>query len=266
MTRIGTRQAVLGFLVSAPALALIVWRISPFAAIGVVALSHVFLMLPIALPTLQWFGPVVTRFETKRKEIWLTIDDGPDPVDTPLILDLLDRHAARATFFVQGARVRSYPELAAEILRRGHTLGNHSDSHPSASFWCLGPRALAREIDRCTQTLAQLDMDAAPRLFRAPVGMKNPFVHPLLRKRGMVLVAWDIRGYDGVDPEPHNAARRILRRIAPGSVIVMHEGRRTRGGGSRSYPCVEHVVKQLSADGYKFVVPDESSLVCGGDA
>jgi peptidoglycan/xylan/chitin deacetylase (PgdA/CDA1 family) len=84
--------------------------------------------------------------------VWLTIDDGPGP-ETRAVLDLLDRHQARATFFLVGERALAQPELVQEILRRGHDLGNHSHSHPQARFWRLGPAAMRAEIEGCQHAL-----------------------------------------------------------------------------------------------------------------
>src|SRR5262249_34793019 len=143
--------------------------------IGIIVVVIVFVVIPALLvygtlvPNAQWFGPVITCFAPEGNEVWLTIDDGPTD-DTLQVLDALD---AKATFFVKGTLARERPELVRAILERGHTIGNHSDTHPSATFWCLPPAAIAREIDG----------GVSSKWFRAPVGMKNPFVHPALRRR-----------------------------------------------------------------------------------
>ena len=118
----------------------------------------------------------MTKFKTNSKEVWLTIDDGPHPEDTPLILDLLDQYQAKATFFVIGTRVERHPDLVACIANRGHRLGNHSHSHRVASFWCLPKQSVCREIDQCTEVLENLTGQRCA-WFRAPVGMANWHVH-----------------------------------------------------------------------------------------
>ncbi|MDP4780163.1 MAG: polysaccharide deacetylase family protein, partial [Akkermansiaceae bacterium] len=111
------------------------------------------------------FGKVRTR---GGKGIWLTLDDGPCPETTPAVLDLLDEHGAKATFFLIGDRAAKHPELVREIRRRGHGIGNHSWSHPRAFFWCLGPVRTWREITRCQRALTEITGEA-PVWFRAPV-------------------------------------------------------------------------------------------------
>ena len=187
----------------------------------------------------------MTRFETKDREVWLTIDDGPAE-DMPALLDLLAKSGTRVTFFLKGSRTT--PAALGAIARAGHTIGNHSWSHPSATFWCLPAPWIAQEIDACNEVLGR------PGYFRAPVGMKNPAVHPALRERGMLLIGWTARGFDSVRADPDRVAARILPRVAPGAIVVMHQGR------PHSLACIERVINDLRAAGYVFVIPDEARL------
>lgn len=209
--------------------------------IVILALSMV--MAPIVFATLspnvQWLGPVVSRFETDKREVWLTIDDGPAD-DTPALLDLLDRYGIRATFFVKGMLAEAHPERIREIAARGHTIGNHSYSHPSATFWCLPPRAIAAEIDRCNAVIPPTT------LFRAPVGHKNPFVHPALRRRGMQLIGWSARAFDAVERDPDRIAARIVRSLQPGAIVLLHQGREW------SPRAIEKTIEAIRARGYDF--------------
>src|SRR6202522_352632 len=127
-----------------------------------------FLMYPTLRPNCGWFGPVVKSFRSHRKEVWLTIDDGPHPKNTPKILALLKRFHARATFFVIGERVRVHPQLARAILKHGHTLGNHSATHPTALFWSLPSKAARREIEEGFAAIRKAT-GISPAWFRAPV-------------------------------------------------------------------------------------------------
>jgi Predicted xylanase/chitin deacetylase len=139
------------------------------------------------------------------------------------------------------------------MVMRGHGIANHSDTHPAAFFWCLLPAALRREIDGCSEAIAAVT-GQLPRWFRAPVGMKNPAVHPLLQKRQMRLIGWSIRGFDSIASEPQSVIRRIVPRVQPGSIIVMHQGR------AISIPCIIGVVEALPAGGYSFVIPPDDRL------
>lgn len=204
-------------------------------------LSHLLVLYPTLVPNSQWLGPVITCFDTTQPELWLTIDDGPTS-DTNALLDLLDARGVQATFFVKG-KLADEATLGT-ITNRGHTIGNHSYSHPSGTFWCLGPRAIEREISRGVDS----------KLFRAPVGMKNPFVHPVLAKRGMQLIGWSARGFDATMSDVDGVIARIVPRLEPGAIVVMHQGREW------SLRCIERVIGEAQQLGYRFVIPAEGAL------
>jgi peptidoglycan/xylan/chitin deacetylase (PgdA/CDA1 family) len=243
---------IVGFAVVAPFMLVLLWQRAPLAGLAVLALSHALLLYPTLLPNVQWLGPVVTRFTTQAREVWLTIDDGPS-ADTAPLLDLLDTRGARVTFFVKGSLAERQEGLVRMIVARGHQVANHSQTHPSGTFWCLFPATIAAEIEQCNEVLRSIT-GHAPRLFRAPVGMKNPGVHPQLRKRGMQLVGWTVRGFDSIESDPEKVAARILSRVTPGAIIVMHQGR------DHSLDCIARVLDELLGLGYVFVVPDEGRL------
>ena len=231
------------------------------------AASHLSLVYGTLTPNCQWFAPVVTHFVPAdgSDEVWLTIDDGPDPDDTPRLLDLLDAASTRATFFVRGDRARAHPRLIAEILRRGHTLGNHTFSHPQATFWAAGPRRASREIGGCNDALREIT-GRAPCLFRAPVGHVNPFVGPAAAAHGLRLVGWSARGFDGVSrrAEPRAVVERILHGLRPGGVVLLHEGRRGPAGERVNVQAMEFLLSALADRGWRGIVPDESRLRCAG--
>jgi len=241
------RRLIIAFAIVAPVVLIVLWQSAPLAGIGILALSHALLLYPTLRPNVQWLGPVVTSFEPEGTEVWLTIDDGPAG-DTAAILDLLDARGAKATFFVKGVLARERPELVRAIAERGHGVGNHSDTHPSGSFWCLLPGRIAAEIDGCAAAIPPT------RWFRAPVGMKNPFVHPALTRRGMRLIGWSVRGFDGVSADIDRVVRRIVPRVFPGAIVVLHQGREA------SAACIARVVDELRARGYAFVIPGDERL------
>ena len=193
-------------------------------------------------PNVTWLGPVVSRFETNAKEAWLTIDDGPTD-DTPALLDLLDRCGVRATFFVKGVLAAAHSEWLRDIVARGHTIGNHSDTHPAGTFWCSPPNVIAREIDRCNAAIPPT------KLFRAPVGFKNLFVHPALRKRGMQLVGFNVRAFDAVENDVEKIEARIMDDLAPGAIVLLHQG------CEWSLRAIERTIESARAHGYSFVIP-----------
>jgi peptidoglycan-N-acetylglucosamine deacetylase len=218
------------------------------------------IVYPAIRANCRWFGPVVTRFRTQKKAVWLTIDDGPHPEDTPQLLKLLKKHNARATFFVIGRQVQRYPELARAILRDGHTLANHTQTHSVLFFWSFLEARLTREIDQCNQALREAT-DEPPRWFRAPAGMANLFLHFLLCDRGMKLIGWSARGFDGLFHNTKAMANRICKSIQPGAIILLHEGRRDRQGRPVNLILAETVLTRLTAEGYVFTVPDKADFL-----
>jgi peptidoglycan-N-acetylglucosamine deacetylase len=217
--------------------------------------------LQFILPSSQAFGPAATSFATTRREVWLTIDDGPDPASTPQVLELLRKHGARATFFVVGSQVGKYPELVRMIVEQGHTIGNHTQSHPSARFWRATPQTTASEIDLCTGALLLADVPFE-RFFRPPVGIRNPFLDPQLSARGMKLVLWSARGLDGLGRHPQAALSRIARRIRPGGILIAHEGG-PRAAGRLVF--VGLLLDHLAREGYACVLPPRGALLEHGE-
>lgn len=229
------------------------WRLG----LPALMLSHASLVWATLRPQSRLLSPVLTRLPTRERVVWLTIDDGPS-AQTLAVLDLLDAHAAKATFFVVGDRARARPEAIAEIVRRGHTLGNHSASHPAAWFWALPPARMRREIDDTQALLTQLT-GVTPRWFRAVVGMANPFVAAPLRRHGLTRVAWTARGYDAVVAEPVKVVARIERGLRPGAIVLAHEG----APHGRNVETLALLLRRLDELGYRTVLPESLEAVAG---
>ncbi len=181
-----------------------------------------FVLWALFAPSAQGLVRVLTHFATDRREVWLTIDDGPDPDDTPKILDLLKRHGAKATFFVIGERAARHPELIREIVRRGHEIAHHTHTHPVGTFWCAGPRRLAAELDRALAALREAGVK--PRRFRAPVGIKHLLLAPALAQRDLGCVGWTIRSGDCHARSAAAVATKVASRLRPGAIVLLHEG------------------------------------------
>ena len=222
-------------------------------------LTQGFVLYPALRPNCDWFGPVTKSFRTDRREVWLTIDDGPHPEKTPKILELLRRFDARATFFVIGENVRAYPRLTRAILEQGHALGNHSATHPTQHFWGLWKRAVAREIDEGAAAVQEAT-GIAPTWFRAPVGMANVFVHQVILERRMKLIGWSARGFDAVKTDAATVVEKILSNIRPGAIVLLHEGGAAEKGETVSVLAIETLLVRLKAEGYKCVVPEDHQL------
>ena len=178
--------------------------------LGAVALNHAVLTGAGLWPRSRWLGPNLTRLpgsSADRGEIAITIDDGPDPEVTPQVLSLLGVYRARASFFCVGEQVERHPELAREIVRLGHTIENHSQHHRH-SFSLLGPRGIEREIAEAQHSIARVTGDS-PRFFRAPAGLRNPFLDPVLCRLRLELATWTRRGFDTVNGDSDQVYRRL---------------------------------------------------------
>ncbi|MGF6673962.1 polysaccharide deacetylase family protein [Paraburkholderia tuberum] len=193
--------------------------------LAAIVANHALFTIAGLLPRTTLLGPNWTRLPANPRNadaIALTIDDGPDPVVTPQVLDLLDAFDVRATFFCIGAKVERYPQLAREIVARGHGLENHSQMHVH-TFSVAFPRALTREIAAAQRTLETVS-GARPMFFRAPAGLRNLFLEPVLRKLDLRLAAWTRRGYDTRERDPHMVARRLLDGLAARDILLLHDG------------------------------------------
>ncbi|WP_265921205.1 polysaccharide deacetylase family protein [Cupriavidus nantongensis] len=186
--------------------------------------SHVAMCAAGLWPRSTWLGPNLLRLPPSAEGcVALTFDDGPNPDLTPRVLDLLDRYRASATFFCIGERAAAHPELVREIVRRGHAVENHSMYH-RLNFSTFGPGRMQRDIAAAQQVLTELT-GQAPRFFRAPAGLRNPFLEPVLCRLGLHLAAWTRRGFDTLDGN-HAArvARRLTGRLAGRDILLLHDG------------------------------------------
>ena len=251
------RQAGLWYFCTWPLGVGALWAWSPTAAVGHFAATHVLALYGALRANSQIFGRVVQRFATTEREVWITIDDGPFPEDTAALLEVLARQGAPATFFLEGARVQSAPELAQRITATGHTLGNHSHTHPVSRFWALGPRGARRELEACSAAL-RAAADAEPVGFRPPVGMANGFVHVIARRLGLPVIGWSARGYDGLDRDPARVTERLLARLAPGAILLLHQ---RREGGSAAI--LDRLLTGMRERGYRCVVPAAERFIAG---
>jgi peptidoglycan/xylan/chitin deacetylase (PgdA/CDA1 family) len=211
----------------------------PWALAAVVA-DHLLLTAAGLWPRSGWLGPNWTRLPPAagtggarapqaagaQASVAVTLDDGPDPEVTARVLDLLDAHGARATFFCIGERVSQHPGLARDIVARGHEIGNHTQRHLKR-FSLLGPRGVSAEIRRAQQAILEATGEA-PRFFRAPAGLRNPFLEPILAQEGLQLVSWTRRGFDTLSASPDAVLGRLTRRLHAGDILLLHDGRAAR--------------------------------------
>lgn len=221
-------RPLLALALAAKCVAIVLWCFTTQRTAALVSFfaPDPFMLYALFAPSGQGICRTFTHFVTDRPAIWLTIDDGPDERDTPRILDLLDRHQAQATFFVIGERAARWPHLIAEIVRRGHTIGHHTHTHPAGSFWCASPRRVAAELDLSLRTLGELGV--RPQWFRPPVGIKHLLLDAALVTRGLHCVGWSIRSGDCRARSPERLVASLTPKLKPGAIILLHEGESVR--------------------------------------
>jgi peptidoglycan/xylan/chitin deacetylase (PgdA/CDA1 family) len=213
-------------------------------ALGAVVVNHLALAGAGLWPRSQLLGPNWTRLPAPAaaaRNVAITIDDGPDPQVTPQVLALLERHHARATFFCVGERVLRYPDLAQEIVRLGHSVENHSQRHRH-NFSLLGPQGMGAEISRAQESIARTT-GIRPQFFRAPAGLRNPFLDPVLTRLGLRLASWTRRGFDTVNRDADKVHQRLTHRLASGDILLLHDGNAARNAAGR--PIILEVLPRL---------------------
>lgn len=228
------------------------------------AVSVTLWLLPDALLAYHLFVPraqglvrVHQRFKTKEREVWLTIDDGPDPADTPKILELLATHDARATFFIIGENAVSHPELITAIQQAGHEVAHHTHTHPVGSFWCASPLRLAQELDASLAMLKTVGI--APTRFRPPVGIKNIYLANALKSRGLACIGWSARGLERWHSSADKIAMRVTHQVASGAILLLHEGPRVPT--SVRVEAIRHTLARLQSLGFRCVIPSAQQLI-----
>ncbi len=190
----------------------------------------------VLLPLLERLLPgVIWRGSPWRNAMALSFDDGPDPLHTPQLLALLERHGARATFFLIGERARAHPELVAAIRSAGHELGNHYERDQ----FLLG-ESRSSFLAKLEATDAALGEPFGPRLFRPPRALIWPWQLELLRQRGYRCVLGSTYPHDGEANPPLAYTRWLMEKnLVPGAILILHEGSR---GSSRSLAALDPVL------------------------
>ena len=158
-------------------------------------------------------------FETEQN-IAITFDDGPSP-NTLLVLDLLKKYEVKATFFCIGKNIEKHPELLTKIIQKGHIVGNHSFSH-SRFFDFFRKKRVLQEIEN-TNELIQKITGKKVRFFRPPYGVTNPSIRKALEVTKHQVIGWNIRSMDGLIKSESIIYNRIINRISPGAIILMHD-------------------------------------------
>lgn len=231
-------------------------------AVGALAMNHAAIAAAGLWPRSRLLGPNWTRLPASsvlRHEITLTIDDGPEPAVTPLLLAMLERFSVKATFFCVGEKARRFPDLCAEMVRRGHDVENHTEHH-SHRFFFRGPRGYREEIAAAQESIARAT-GRYPRFFRAPAGLRNPFLEPVLSDLGLQLASWTRRGFDTLERDANLVALRLLKNLQAGDILLLHDGNAAatrKTGRAVILDALPRVLEAVRAQGLKPVTLREA--------
>jgi len=223
------------------------WRIAMvFALLGAAGLG---LREVVNSSSFQLFGDYVVSVDTTERVVALTFDDGPSPWHTPKVLNELDQHHIRATFFMMGRNVERYPDIARDVLRRGHEIGNHSYSHPKLVL--MSPRRVRDEIERTDKLLRDIGVSGEIH-FRAPHQTKFLVLPYVLVRMGRLNVMGDVSADEWRQQPAPIMTQSILQNVRPGSIIGMHDP-----AGAESLRTLQNILPALMAQGYRFETVSE---------
>jgi peptidoglycan/xylan/chitin deacetylase (PgdA/CDA1 family) len=198
-------------------------------------------------------GPAICSVPIRQKVIALTFDDGPNPLYTPQILRLLKQNDVKATFFLVGARAEKNPGIVKEIVAEGHAIGNHTYTHPH-NITADNPLQMDEEIKKCDAALRRIT-HLRPTLFRPPLGRTDPQELRLAQHDGYRTVLWTVCGDHHDAPTPQLMAQRILQRVRPGAILLLHDG--SPPDRSMDVTATSLLLPQLLKQGYRFVTLPE---------
>jgi peptidoglycan/xylan/chitin deacetylase (PgdA/CDA1 family) len=220
-----------------------------FVAASVYAAGTAVMLYLLFHPRSQWL--VANRSRVDGADcVALTFDDGPSPVDTPRLLDLLREKNVKATFFVVGKCADRNPEIVHRAWNEGHLIANHTWSH-RLLFCFLTPRRLRAEIEGGTESIRRI-CGVRPRCFRSPVGLRHPLLQPYLKDAGLEYVSWSVRAYDTLLKTSSILSRRILNRVTSGDIILLHD--RISGGADVMLEALPGIIDELRRRGLEFVL------------
>jgi peptidoglycan/xylan/chitin deacetylase (PgdA/CDA1 family)/glycerol-3-phosphate acyltransferase PlsY len=194
----------------------------------------------------------------------ITFDDGPDPIYTPLILDILKEHDVKATFFLVGKHVEANPEIARRIVEEGHEIGNHTYSHKN--LFGLARDKILDEIVLCEKAIIEATGER-PHLFRPPRGLYNQDVMDILSERKYMMSLWSDSSRDWMEVSPRSVRRYVLNDISNGAILLFHDSGSiiASEGGSRynTVKALPIIIAEMRQRGYVPVTITELSIAAG---
>jgi peptidoglycan/xylan/chitin deacetylase (PgdA/CDA1 family) len=214
-------------------------------------------------PTGQWYGRTFIGLAPRTKKLALTYDDGPNDPHTLRLLEVLARRDVLATFFLIGRYARQRTDIAREILKAGHVIGNHTFTHPNLIF--KTESETRKELTDCRAAL-QDAIGPHSALFRPPFGGRRPATLRVARELGLQPVMWNVTGYDWNAPPAAVIEKKVSRQIRGGDVILLHDGSHKQMGADRSQTvtATDHLITRYKSEGYEFVtIPEMMAKTVG---
>ncbi len=202
-------------------------------------------------PTGQWYGKTFTGLSHHARKLSLTYDDGPNDPHTLRLLEVLAKHNVQATFFLIGRYVQQRPDLAREIIRAGHIVGNHTFTHPLLTF--KKESEIKRELATCKSALHDAIGDHS-NLFRPPFGGRRPAVLRIARELSLEPIMWNVTGYDWNAPPAAVIEKKVTSKIRGGDIILLHDGGHKQMGADRSQTVIatNRLITRYKNEGYEF--------------
>jgi peptidoglycan/xylan/chitin deacetylase (PgdA/CDA1 family) len=203
-------------------------------------------------PTGQWYGRAFTGLRRGSRQLALTFDDGPNDPHTLRLLEVLSRHNVKATFFLIGHYVKQRPDIARELVRAGHIVGNHTFNHPNLIF--ASARETTMQLRDCEQALTDA-VGEHSRLFRPPFGGRRPGTLKIARALSLEPVMWNVTGWDWKRKPAEYVEQKVSQQIRGGDVILLHDGSHVAFGADRSQSVVaaDRLIARYKSEGYEFV-------------
>lgn len=224
------------------------------AILGII--SGIGLILSAVLPGNHFYGPVFLEGQHDKKVVALTFDDGPYPPYTNQILDILKEYKVPATFFVVGQNAQKHPDLVRRIKQDGHQLGNHTYNH--IDLLKADRNLIEREVDSTNKVIGAIT-GQVPNVVRPPHGFRDPVVMEVMAERKLKVVEWSVMSRDWTNPGVDAIVSRTVTKVQNGSIILLHDGDGVASKDSRAQTveATRHIIRELLAQGYKFVTVDE---------
>ena len=195
--------------------------------------------MPIILP--QLFPSLIWKKSTIEKKVWLTFDDGPTPKITPFVLDTLQNFNVKATFFCLGEQIEKHPEILKRITAEGHSIGNHSYSHPNGFTTCT--KKYLEDVKKCQQIIPET------KLFRPPFGNIYPWQISKLKKEYKIIM-WDVVGWDfDKNTSKEKCFLNVVNNVGSGSIILLHDNEKAQENLQYALP---KIIETLKERGFAF--------------